>query len=169
MKAMGYGGITNRGPVVDGNFRNPIYVGVAIIAFTAIFFFLHERQPSRATDLFLGKWTEPNGEPDNYIRFYFKKIDLPNNPVPVMEAYEGRAVFHKQLGQDEATVIYNYESFEPLRLNVIVPGKCSFASIGFVDADHMIIRFTKTIAEAAADDVFDAPDVKTMVRVRESE
>lgn len=155
---------------MNGNFRNPFLAGVAMLALTALFFsLLHERQPNKATELFLGKWTDPDGPPDNYLCFYYRKIDVPNNPVPVMELYEGRAVIHKHLEQEEATVIYNFESTNPLRLNIHVPGKCNFASIRFVDTDHMVIRFTKTIADAAADDVFDGPDVKAMVRVRDTE
>ena len=155
---------------MNGTFRNPLLGAVGLIAITGLFFWLmHETQPgNKDTDLYLGEWTDPHGEPGNYIRFGYKKVDLPNNPIPIVGVYEGHATVHKHLGQDRASVIYNFESTTPLRLNITLPGKCSFAAIRMVDADRMLIRFTKAINEAAAEDVFDGADVKALVRVREA-
>lgn len=154
---------------MNGPFRNPLMNAVAFIAAAGLFFWLlHEpNKHNKDSDLYIGEWTDPNGEPGNLIRFAYKKIDLPNNPIPVMSAYEGRATLHKHLGQDQATVIFNFESTTPLRLNITVPGQCSFAAIRMVGPDQMRIRFTKTIGEASAADVLEAEGVKAMVRVGE--
>lgn len=148
--------------------RHPL---AAVLVFVAVFvgvFYFMERSDDGANDsqLILGDWTDPAGEPGNFIRFGTKNVTPPNNPVPFMELHEGRAVFHKHLGQENTTVTWNYENFKALRVNVTVPGRCNFASIRMVGPDRMLVRFTKTIDEAAADDVLEGPDVKALVRVR---
>jgi hypothetical protein len=155
---------------VNGYFRNPLVSTVAFVALSVLFFwFFHTNQPVKDTTSFLGEWTDPHGVPGNYIRFALKKVDLPKSPLDgIMDAYEGRATFHKHLDQDDTTVVWNFENTDNLRLNVHVSGKCSFAVIRMVDGDRMLVRFARTIEEASAEDVFEGPEVKALVRVREA-
>jgi hypothetical protein len=53
-----------------------------------------------------------------------------------------------------------------LQLNVIVPGQCQIAYVRVLDDDHLLIHFMNTIPNQHPPDVFEGPEVKTMVRVR---
>jgi hypothetical protein len=144
---------------------------ITAVFLTAAFFYLfYDRSSSSSQQertAFFGTWTEEGGEPGNYIRFGLVWRTLPNNPIPGVQAGDGVAEFHKQLGVEKTQVQWNYESWMPLRLNVTIPGKCNFASIRMLDSDHLLIRFTTTIQAASATDVLEGPEVKRLTRVRD--
>ena len=145
-------------------FRHPFASGLALILLAAVVFFLFHRNPRHGDwDAFLGTWTEEQGEPGNYISFGLVNVSSPNSLISL---YEGRVVFHKQLDLDHTMVTWNFGDHKTLELNVIVPGKCTFASVRMLDADHMLIRFTDDLNALRRSDFFDSPEVKRMSRER---
>jgi hypothetical protein len=145
-------------------FRHPFASGLALILLAAVVFFLFHRNPRHGDwDAFLGTWTEEQGEPGNYISFGLVDVTPPNSIVSLQE---GRAIFHRQLGEEHTEVLWNYGNLEPLELNVLVTGKCQFAGVRMLDADHMLIRFTNDFNAPLRSDFFDGPEVKRMSRER---
>jgi hypothetical protein len=143
-------------------FRHPLASGITFVLLTVAFFFLFYRSPKETdSTAFLGTWTEETGEPGNYISFGLVNVSSPNSLISL---YEGRVVFHKQLDLDHTMVTWNFGDHKTLELNVIVPGKCTFASVRMLDADHMLIRFTDDLNALRRSDFFDSPEVKRMMR-----
>jgi hypothetical protein len=141
--------------------RTLAWLGIAVL----IFYFFHNRHFPGAPDdtrAFLGRWTEEKGEPGNYIQFGLVTV---SEPGAWIELQEGRATFHKQLGEERTTVVWNFGNTRPLVVNVTVDGKCHFAAVHMTGDNHMLIRFTDDWNTAESADVFDSPEVKRMTRV----
>jgi hypothetical protein len=146
--------------------KRSLKTGLIFVALTAVFFLFFYERPKPSADMrFMGKWTEATGEPGNYVQIgqTWKPSHLPG-----VQLGEGWVIFHKQLGEEDRKVSWGFGHYDPLELNVIVPGKCNFAYIRLLDDDHMLVRFTSSLATPAADDDwFNHAETKLMTRVRQ--
>jgi hypothetical protein len=118
------------------------------------------------SDEFLGTWTDDRGEPGNSVRFSQVEVPLPNVPLG-MSAYEGRATFRKLFGADEVRAKWNYENFDPLRLNVVFADRSRVAAIRLLDHDHLLMRFVEHLPYWTGIDVFEGPEVVRLTRTHE--
>jgi hypothetical protein len=118
------------------------------------------------TDEFLGSWTDDRGEPGNSVQFSLVEVQMPNAPLG-MAAYEGRATFCKLFGADEVRAVWNYENFDPLRLNVVFADRGRVAAIRLLDHDHLLMRFVEHLSYWTGIDVFEGPDVVRLTRTHE--
>src|SRR3954454_969704 len=65
-------------------------------------------------------WTDERGTPGNSIHIYSVRGPTPKNYVG-LECYEGRIDFKHTFGEEEIRTTWNYGSFEPIVLNVLIP------------------------------------------------
>jgi hypothetical protein len=153
---------------MDLRLRHPAFTGgVAFVVLTTLFLYsFRDPHHSGPDERFLGKWTEPAGEPGNSIEFGLTRVELPGSPL---DAYEGWVEFRKQLGQEKTRVSWNYGYWDVLQLNVTVPGKSRVAYVRTLNNDHMLIHFLNTIPNKHPPNVFESPEVKAMVRVRDAD
>jgi hypothetical protein len=114
-------------------------------------------------DAMIGTWTDPAGPPGNSIRFYYVPRDLPE--VPVVKAYEGHISLVKFLGEENTPADWNYGSWDPLVLNVIIGKKGYYAAIRKIDDDHIQIRFGTDAEEMYKPEAIDHPDTRTLTRI----
>jgi hypothetical protein len=84
-----------------------------------------------------------------------------------IEAWEGRAEFHKHFGREELTCIWNFESTRPLRLNIHPTATIHFAAIRSLDHHRLMIRFGSDIEVMSQPDVFDGPGTMVLTRTEE--
>jgi len=110
-----------------------------------------------------GTWTEEGGPPGNSVRLYSVPARMPKDYVG-LAAYEGRATLLKHFGQERIDTIWNYENFDPLRLNIDIPGHARFAAIKVLDPDHLLLRFGSDIGALSREDVLRHPDTKRLTR-----
>lgn len=151
--------------------RFPVLLLTLLLLPAVYLFFEHGRDAADARErrAFLGTWTDAQGPAGNSIRFYQVARPIPGT-FPGVEALEGHAVFHDLLGPGDVHVTWNFESFRPLRLNVVFPKRVTVVPVKILDDDHILIRIVDT---ARVDiwtnaNVFDAPDVIRLTRMIEA-
>lgn len=115
------------------------------------------------TQLILGTWTDPKGEPENSIRIHFVKSPTPD--VIGVSAYDGKMSIRRYFGAEQLEATWNYGSSRPLILNIVgVPG-VRFAAVRAVDEDHISVVFEDDVEVFSRSDVFEHGDVKSFVRI----
>ena len=146
--------------------RHSPFAYVALVAVLVLVWFWYggfaDGGPREDRDAMIGTWTDPAGPPGNSIRFYYVPRDIPG--ASYAKAYEGHITLMKFLGQEEAPAIWNYGSWDPLVLNLIVGNKAYFAAIQKVDDDHILIRFGSDPEEMYRPGAIDHPDTRRLVR-----
>ncbi len=103
----------------------------------------------------VGAWVD-DADPANIVRFEEVPAGYAS-PEAGIELREGRYTFTGAFGIPGVTGIWNYESFDPLRLNVLVGGEGHFVAVGFMDHDHVRMRLLDDIDAAASPDVLNGP------------
>lgn len=111
-------------------------------------------------------WTDECGTPGNSIHIYSVRAATPKNYVG-LECYEGRIDFKRTFGEEEIRTSWNYGSFDPIVLNVLIPEKnIHMAAVKIIDDDHLLIRFLGKLPEMPGEDVFRHPDTRRLTRQR---
>jgi hypothetical protein len=137
---------------------------VAIVVVILVMFW--DRQPSpdpRLLQVHHGIWTDENGAPGNRICFW-QVIASPNSPIT---AIEGRVRVKDFLNRAAADGVWNFENWEPLRLNVVFQVGTYTAAVQQVDPNHLLIRFcpSSDVQELHKADWFAHPDTVRLTRV----
>ena len=112
----------------------------------------------------LGTWTDEAGEEGNFITFSVVRRPAPG-PIPGLELWEGRVACHNFPGGNDAEGSWGYESWKPLRLNIILPDGNRVAAIKRVDRDHLLLRFVEDLPPEKWRDAFRSPEVRRLRRV----
>ncbi len=108
-----------------------------------------------------GVWTDENGVPGNRICFW-TVTSSHTGPVTVVE---GRVRVKDFLKRAAADGVWNFENWEPLRLNVVFQDGAWVAAVKPLGRDHLLIRFSKAVADLSTDDWFTHPDTLRLKRV----
>jgi hypothetical protein len=119
--------------------------------------------PPEDRDAMLGTWTDETGPPGNSIRFYQVPIDLPG--APLATGFEGRVTARNCLEQRASAGQWNYGSWDPLVINIIVGGQNWFAVIEKIDDDHLRVRFGTDPTEIMQPAAIDHADSRTLTRI----
>lgn len=151
----------------DGRFSVAILL---ILLLAAVYFWFNSRDAAdpREITAFLGTWTDETGPPGNHVRFYQVARSIPGS-LPGTEALDGHAAFQDQRGVGDVNAIWNYESWKPLRLNVIFANRATVMPVMILDHDHILIRIVDTakVEVWTNADVFEGPDVILLKRATE--
>jgi hypothetical protein len=82
---------------------------------------------------------------------------------------EGHGRINGLLGENDAPIIWNYESHAPLRLNVIIGKRTLVVPVRLVDQQHLLLRFVPTAAVGVwTNQVWDGPDVVRLTRTKDA-
>ena len=122
--------------------RNALFV-VALVGALALYWFTTGK-PTRSPDVrpwFLGTWTDENGPPGNYLRL---QLVPRSSGLPGLQLLEGKGKVQGLFGEANTAIIWNYESYEPLRLNVVIGTRTMVAPVRVLGADRMLIRWVPT-------------------------
>lgn len=115
----------------------------------------------------LGTWTEEGGEAGNQVRLELVEIDSPASNG-LVRVFEGRARFVKQFGIEEpAKATWNVENSQPLRLNILMPGRNGFLAIQMEDREHARMRLVQRIETAMEPGVLQHPEARRFRRVKD--
>jgi hypothetical protein len=152
-----------------GNENRNVLILVAIAALVGVYWFASDNgkphPDHRELTAFLGTWTDEKGPPDNYARFNLVTRPLPN-ALPGVQVSEGQGRLHGLFGENNQPITWNYESHQPLRLNVSIGKRTFVAPVRLLDADHMLLRVVPTtdVDVWSADEVLDGPGVIHLTR-----
>ena len=151
----------------DGRFPFLLLI-VLLVAAVYVFFGRSRDAGPRERSAFLGTWTDAQGPPGNYVRFYQVARSIPGS-LPGIEALDGHALFHNQLGPGDVKATWNYASTTPLRLNVLFPNRSTVTLVRIQDDDHILIRIVDTakVEVWTPADVLEGPDVIRLTRTTE--
>lgn len=121
-----------------------VLASVGLLCLLAAAWFTRGRLgPSDPGTAFLGTWTDESGPSGNFLR-----LELVRSPasgaVPGIEAFDGKGHVRGLFGQADSGVIWNYESFTPLRLNIVIGAKGMVAPVRMEGPDRMVIRLVPT-------------------------
>lgn len=114
-------------------------------------------------DCMIGTWTDESGPPGNSIRFYLVPVDLPGAPIVTGE--EGRVTATNFQDLNSTAGQWNYGSWDPLVINIVVGKQCWFAVIVKIDDDHLRVRFGTDPTEIMRPGAIDHPDARTLTRI----
>jgi hypothetical protein len=142
-----------------------LLAGVFVLTYL-VFAGSERSRADRDTPVIDGTWTEEAGTPGNSIHIYSVRAPMPENYWG-LECYEGRMDFKRHFGEEKLRTSWNFGSFEPLILNVILPGKkVRFARVRVVDSDHLLVRFGDDLEALEREGAFRHGDVKPLTRTR---
>jgi hypothetical protein len=122
-------------------YRTAIVAGSMVVLGLLWFLLQQSGQPPAGSGepAFQGTWTDTKGPPGNRLR-----LEQVARPIPIklldVEALEGKGLIRGLSGEGESPLTWNYESFQPLRLNVIIGKRAMVMPIRMLDVDHMFIR-----------------------------
>ncbi|HEX3150202.1 MAG TPA: hypothetical protein VHR66_19145 [Gemmataceae bacterium] len=114
-------------------------------------------------DAMLGTWTDEAGPPGNSIRFYQVPIDLPG--APIATGFEGKLTVDNCLGEIQAAGQWNFGSWDPLVLNLLVGRQNWYVVIVKLDDDHLRVRFGTDPEEIMRPGAINHPDARTLTRI----
>ena len=103
----------------------------------------------------LGTWVD-DANPAHIVHFEEVPAGYAS-PEAGIELLEGRYTFTGVFGIPGLSGVWNYESFDPLRLNVVIGSEGHFVAVGFTDRNHARMRLVDGISTAASPDVLDDP------------
>lgn len=144
-----------------------VSVLIAIIVLTCLYRATNRPDPAENVDLrdLNGTWTDDKGPANNSVHIYAVKTGTPR--VMGVEAWEGHMDFKQFFGEKEIRATWNVEDWDPLLLNVIVPGdKYPFAVVKVVDDDHLLVRFGGDLDALSRPDALKHADTKRLTRVK---
>jgi len=144
-----------------------VYVAVVALVLFVWFQFGGMSVDPKDRDIMLGTWTDDAGLPGNSVRFYLIAHDLPG--APLATAFEGRATLIRHLGEEKAEAGWNYGSWDPLVLNLLVGEKSRYAAIRKLDDDHILIRFGTDAEEMYRFEALDHRDTRRLTRIGREE
>ena len=149
-----------------GAARN-VSVVIAIIVLACLYRATNHADPAENVDLrdLHGTWTDEKGPANNSIHIYAVKAGTP--PVMGLEAWDGHMDFKQFFGEKEIKATWNVGDWDPLLLNVIMPGdKYPFAVVKFVDHDHLLVRFGDDLDALSHRDALKHADTKRLTRIK---
>jgi hypothetical protein len=131
-------------------------------------FALWGNEPSpdpRQLEVHHGVWTDEQGPPGNRICFWNVVV----SKTGMFSVIEGRVRVNNILGKEEANGTWNFENWQPLRLNVTFQDGGYVAAVRQIDADHLLLRYSTDVQEVTSGDVFAHPDTIRLTRVRDED
>ena len=137
-----------------------VLVAVAVLALT---WARVSTDPEIDRDAMLGTWTDPDGPPDNSIRFYFVAREIPGAPYAM--AYEGHVTLKNFLGHERSRGSWGYGGWDPLTLNVTIGRKPLYVAIRKLDDDHLLVRFGTDPEEIYRAESLDHADARVLTRI----
>ena len=110
-----------------------------------------------------GVWTDENGAPGNRICFW----TITGSQTSPLTTIEGRVRVKNFLNRAATDGVWNFENWEPLRLNVVFQDGAYTAALRQIDQDHLLIRFclSRDAQELHKADWFTQPDTVQLRRV----
>jgi hypothetical protein len=112
----------------------------------------------------IGTWTDEDGPPGNSIRFYYVQGQkMPGDPV--ITAWEGRATVVGLLDEKEAPAIWNYGSWDPFVVNLVIGKKAWCVAFRKLDDDHLLMRFSLDAEAICQPGSIEHPETRRFKRI----
>lgn len=108
-------------------------------------------------DAIIGEWEPAEGRSES--RVVIQAVDVSPRSSDVVRTLSWRYKFTEAFGLKSAAGSWNYESFYPLRLNIVLADKGYFLAVKFLNHDRVQMRLFDRIEEAIkADAIQGAPE-----------
>ena len=146
---------------MSGHYRQwVIYCVTFAVVFPLVYFLMRNDGPD--LQRFNGTWTDPSGPAGNWVKFDLVPSQGSTGPLRAMD---GRVRYKNFNGWGDGRCGWGYESFEPLRLNLVQGAPYKFAAVNLIDDDRMQIRFGDDITVLSSPAVFNSSDTLVLERV----
>jgi hypothetical protein len=113
-------------------------------------------------DAIIGEWEPAEGRGESKVAI--KAVDVSPRSSDVVRTLSWRYEFTEAFGFKSAEGSWNYESFHPLRLNIVLSGKGYFLAVNFLSDDRVQMRLFDRIEEAIKPDAVQGAPEWTRVR-----
>lgn len=112
----------------------------------------------------VGVWVPIEGKKDSYLHFWEEKKQM----IGAVTAIEGRGEIQNCMGYEHLEFGWNYENWDPLRLNIVAKEMHTTAALKVTANGQMLVRFSDNIEDLSGPKIFKTDTTKFNRKISQS-